>query len=118
MSYDVYLNDPKTGKPVTVENHQEGGNQVLGGTEEAWLNVTYNYSKAYALVLPSSSLRNLLDGKTARDVIPVMEEAVQKLGTEEYEKDYWAPTPGNAGYALNILLTWAKQYPDAVFEVH
>ena len=35
---------------------------------------------------------------------------------EEYVVDYWAATPGNAGKALNILLKWAKQFPDATFK--
>lgn len=29
---------------------------------------------------------------------------------------YWRPTAGNAGYALNILLQWALQHPDAIWE--
>jgi hypothetical protein len=30
---------------------------------------------------------------------------------------YWKPTPGNAGDALNVLLAWARQHPDATFRV-
>jgi hypothetical protein len=26
----------------------------------------------------------------------------------ECDDDYWKPTPGNAGYALSVLLSWAK----------
>ena len=29
--------------------------------------------------------------------------------------DYWAPTPGNAGKALNTLLQWAELFPHGVF---
>ena len=39
----------------------------------------------------------------------------QEFFWEKYEKDYWAPTPGNAGYALKILLDWAIMNPDGVF---
>ncbi|QLE46504.1 hypothetical protein FD723_40545 (plasmid) [Nostoc sp. C052] len=31
---------------------------------------------------------------------------------------YWAATPGNAGYALNILLQWTVEYPDGIWCVH
>ena len=42
MSYDVYLEDPTTGRTVEFEepHHSRGGTYVLGGTKEAWLNVT------------------------------------------------------------------------------
>ena len=88
----------------------------------------------------------LFQGKRAEDLIPVLEQAVAQLGTAQYRRDrdacprcgytpetpvsvldltyntetrlvdYWAPTPGNAGYALNILLDWARQYPEATFD--
>ena len=31
---------------------------------------------------------------------------------------YWAPMPGNAGWVLALLAHWAKNNPDAVWEVH
>ena len=55
MSFDVSLED-ENGNPVKVPNHREGGTCVEGacigtgfisGTDEAELNVTYNYSKFY-----------------------------------------------------------------------
>ncbi|KKK53646.1 hypothetical protein LCGC14_3092730, partial [marine sediment metagenome] len=57
-----------------------------------------------------------LDGKRASDVTTALEHAVRYLGTAR-SGDYWAATQGNAGYALNILLGWAKEYPEAVFKV-
>jgi hypothetical protein len=57
-----------------------------------------------------------LNKKKASKTIERLEEAVKELGTEK-SNNYWESTPGNAGYALSILLKWAKQYPDAIFEV-
>ena len=111
MSYDVYLK--KDGKSVEVERHEEGGTYAIGGITKAELNITYNYSRIYSLV--GFFLREL-DGKFAKDVISELEILVRLLGTNLHE-DYWAPTPGNAGHALSILLKWAKANPDAVFEV-
>lgn len=53
MSYDIYLNDPVTGGIIELdEPHQmRGGNYAVGGTTEAWLNVTYNYAKHYYRVM-------------------------------------------------------------------
>ena len=54
--------------------------------------------------------------KTARDTTARLERAVETLGTQR-DDDYWKPTPGNAGYALSILLKWARQHPNGVWIV-
>lgn len=113
MSYWVHLQ--KDGEDVAVENHSEGGTFVVGGTNTAELNVTYNYGKHYRQTLGEGGLR-YLNMKLAKDVTKSLQEAVERLGTER-DVDYWKATPGNAGYALSILLEWAKQHPDAEFVV-
>lgn len=131
MSYDVSLE--QDGKPVKVDQHEEGGTYALGGIEEASLNITYNYSWFYYRYIDKKEGLRWLYGKKAKDCIGILELAVEELGTKQYEVqesgfnlmdksthhlkhvDYWAPTPGNAGHALNILLQWAKKYPEAVF---
>jgi hypothetical protein len=102
---------------VKVESHEEGGTYVLGGTDVADLNVTYNYSWFYYRFLDAEDGLYWLNGKKAKDTIERLEKAVEELGTDQYQNDYWAPTHGNAGHALNILLVWAKQHPDAMWEV-
>lgn len=108
MSYDVTLEGAGP-----VERFEEGGTYVLGGSEEASLNITYNYAEVYRLL--DFSIRDL-DGQTARETAERLAGLVEKLGTGKFE-DYWAPTPGNAGHALNILLAWATQYPDGIWRV-
>ena len=112
MSYWVSLYN-ETGQIVEVEPFEEGGTYVLGGSDEAELNITYNYTKCYA---PFGFHLTDLDNKMASETIPKLEELVEKLGTEQ-DDDYWKPTNGNAGFALSILLKWAKQYPEARWEV-
>lgn len=112
MSYWVRLE--KDGDAVEVKPHTEGGTYAFGGLSKAELNVTYNYSAVYRLF--DFSLQHL-SGKTGGEATPRLEKLVDKLGAVGYEKDYWAPTPGNAGHALSVLLEWAKQHPDAVFVV-
>ncbi len=106
MSYWVYLE--KDGETVGVNKHADGGTFVLGGTNEAELNVTYNYSKHYSV--------NDINGKKAKDTVKELQEKVNEFGTER-DNDYWASTKGNVGYALNILLGWAKQHPEAVWRI-
>ena len=110
MSYDASLGDP----PVKVEKHQEGGNIAIGGSVTANMSITYNYSAYFYNNIPGG-LR-ILNEKFARDAIPLLEYAVKKLGTEQ-EGDYWTACKGNAGYALSILLKWAKLYPDEKFYI-
>lgn len=49
MSYDIYLRDRVTKETVNFDTpHQmAGGTYAVGGTTEAWLNITYNYSQWY-----------------------------------------------------------------------
>jgi hypothetical protein len=112
MSYDVHLES--AGNICMVPSHNEGGTYVMGGTNLAMLNITHNYSEVYRLF--NFGITDL-DGKKARDVEPLLQKLVTKLGVKKYGKDYWAPTPGNAGYALSILLQWAILYPEATFTV-
>jgi hypothetical protein len=113
MSYWVSLIDDK-GDFVIVDNFCEGGTYVVGGTEEADLNVTYNYAK-YTHQYLKEGLKSL-HNKKAKKFIKVFEKAVKQLGTEQ-DTDYWKATKGNVGYMFNILLKWAKQYPEAIFKV-
>lgn len=114
MSYDVSL--VENDKNVRVSPHTEGGTYVVGGSPEAQISITYNYAPFFCKALHEEGLC-FLSGKKARDVTELLRKAIASLGVEQ-DPDYWASTPGNAGHALLILLDWALQYPDAVFEVH
>ena len=116
MSWDIELID-ENGNTVVIPRHEEGGTYVLGGTDRAELNITYNYSWFYFHFLNKKWGLRWLSGKKGKETISALEKAVKELGTSQYKKDYWAPTNGNAGYALNILLQWAKLHPTATFKV-
>lgn len=49
MSYDIYLCDHVTHKPLKADSTHfiAGGMRAMGGTKELWLNVTYNYGRFY-----------------------------------------------------------------------
>jgi len=121
MSYWVYLgksveaiDNCEEGALCSVASHEEGGTYCVGGEDTAQLNVTYNYGVHIWKYLPKGLL--WLDGKKAHRCIARLEKAVAELG-DVPDDDYWAPTEGNAGHALAILLSWARQYPNAVFLV-
>ncbi len=113
MSYDIYLR--RKGKIVQVGNHQEGGIVTAGGHKAAWLNVTYNYSFFFTHFLDKEDGIRWLYGKPGSETIDRLAKAVEILGTCQ-EDDHWIPTPGNAGHALNVLLGWARQHPDAIWD--
>lgn len=115
MSWDISLIHEK--KPVKVEHFTAGGTYPIGGTDEAELNITYNYSELYYRYLDKEKGLKWLHQRKGKDCIEKLENAVTELGTKQDDKSYWSPTKGNAGYALNILLKWARKHPEARFEV-
>lgn len=108
MSYNISLNCKCCDRVLINKNKiQEGGTFTVGGIYEAELNVTYNYSKYF-------NFRNL-DKEIAESTIPGLEVIVKGFGTEK-DKDYWALTEGNVGYACSILLSFAKEHPEGIWE--
>ena len=69
MSYDIELKDPVTKRVIELDavHMMTGGTYAMGGTREAWLNVTYNYSRWYykAGVFPEFKDENAYNGKGA-----------------------------------------------------
>lgn len=113
MSYDIYL--MKGDEVAQIERHEEGGTYLIGGNTDAHLNVTYNYAGYYYEHLDADKGIRWLYGKQAKDTVERLEKAIETLGIKRIG-DYWEPSSGNAGYALSILLKWAKLHPDAIFE--
>ena len=116
MSYDIRLNDPKTGKTIKFdEPHQlKGGTYEVGGCPEAWLNVTYNYTKHFSQALGEKGV-GVIYGKTGKESIPILKKAISKLHGDP-DRNYWAATEGNARKALRDLLALAKMAPHGVWD--
>ena len=119
MSYDIRLVDAETRETLLVNHHTEGGTIATGGTNDAEMSITYNYAEVYHLVNDENgeefSIWNM-NNKAAAETIATLQSAVDILGTSKY-RDYWAPTPGNAGHAASVLLAWAKRHPNGIWEV-
>ena len=138
MSYDIYLTDPVTREPLELEeaHYMRGGNYALGGTTEAWLNITYNYAVWYyrpGVFAPteeeSKGIRSIY-GLTGAESIPVLKKAIEALESltedisdderRKYERQgatgYWIPTRANAIRPLYQLLALAQMRPDGIWE--
>lgn len=116
MSYDIKLCDPVDGKTIQLESVHKirGGMFALGGTREAWLNVTYNYGNIYYRVFGKKGIRTIY-GMTGAESIPVIKAAMDQL-SNDVSPDYWEETEGNAKKALAGLLAFAQMRPDGVWK--
>ena len=116
MSYDISLVDSVTKETLEVETPHllQGGTYAVGGTTEAWLNVTYNYAKHFYRVFGEKGIRTIY-GMTGAESIPVIKNAMSQL-KDDVDPDYWKSTEGNAKRALAGLLALAQLRPDGVWE--
>lgn len=133
MSYDISLADPVTHETLTMDapHQMRGGMYAIGGTDEMWLNITYNYAcwyyKDYAF--GENGIRSIY-GLSGAESIPVLKKAIsglerseEKLPDEEIKEclnqgvgGYWLPTRENAIKPLYQLLAMAQLRPDGVWE--
>lgn len=116
MSYDIRLKDRVTGDAVKLDfPHQiRGGTYAIGGTNEAWLNVTYNYGDIFRRVFGEDGIRSIY-GKSGAESIPMLQKAISVL-KDDATNDYWEATEGNAKKALYGLLALAQLRPDGVWD--
>lgn len=116
MSYDISLNEPISGETIKFETEHfvRGGTYAIGGTQEAWLNITYNYAKHYYRVFGEKGIRTIY-GMTGAESIPIIKAAMAQLG-DDVSPDYWEDTEGNAKKALAGLLAFAQMRPDGVWD--
>ncbi len=116
MSYDIYLLEPGTKETIQfyAKHDLKGGTFCKGGTTEAWLNVTYNYSEHFHKVLGKDGIRSIY-GKAGAATVPILEAAIAQL-KDDVDPDYWKSTEGNVKEALKALLWMAKQRPDGVWK--
>ena len=139
MSYDIYLKDPVTKEVIEFdEPHQmKGGMFAVGGTREAWLNITYNYANYYYDATEGDDHffgklwydepKNLgirgIYGKTGAESIPMLQdmiERIKKMPDEECDDPdvtgYWKPTTENAIRPLYQLIAIAQMRPDGIWD--
>lgn len=105
MSYDIEVFDPATSKVIVLEqrHYLKGGTYVLGGSNEAHLNITYNYARHFKRIWGEKGIR-IIYGMRVADTLPVLATALPLLGDDMVD-DYWAPTEGNAKHAILDLMT-------------
>ena len=116
MSWWISLND-EDGNCLEVERFSDGGTYAVGGTIEADLNITYNYSGLFHTFLNDVEGIRYLHGRYAKDTTERLKSAIDAMQDDD-EEDYWKATEGNAKKALKILYTWALQHPEGKWRVN
>lgn len=139
MSYDIYLKDPVTKEMIEFdEPHQmKGGMYAIGGTREAWLNITYNYDNYYFDATEGDDRffgqlwydkpKNLgirgIYGKTGAESIRMLHDMICRIEPMPDEKcddpdckGYWKPTAKNAIKPLYQLIAMAQMRPDGIWD--
>lgn len=133
MSYDFNLVDPVTKETLRLDapHFMRGGTYAINGTDEARLNVTYNYAVWYCKggVFENKGGIRSIDGLSGVESIPILQRAIKALSVaddswaEEKIRDaeahgisgYWLPTKENAMKPLYQLIALAKARPDGVW---
>lgn len=115
MSYDIDLLDPVTKEIIKLDfKHQmRSGTYVFGGTTEASLNITWNYSEFFSKTLEEDGVRTIY-GMTCAESIPILQEAADQL-KDNIDEDYWKATEGNTKQALKQLIVLAHLRPDGIW---
>lgn len=111
MSWEVVIKDTDGNfAQIPFAELPRGGTYAIGlksdALTDAELNITYNYGSYFRIVWEDGLER--LDGIPLTEAIPLLESAIQVLGTQR-DDDYWLATQGNAGAALNDLLTLCRK---------
>lgn len=116
MSYDIDLVDPITKEVITIdEPHQlRGGTYAIGGTTKLSFNITYNYSMYFYEYIDKEKGIRWLYGKKASDTFDKLKKAIEILGID-ISDNYWDATRGNAGKALQDLLTMGLMKPEGIW---
>lgn len=99
MSYDVDLVDSNNATIFLPYSHSEGGTYVQGGTNEASLNITYNYSKFYYETIDKEDGLRWLHDKLAGETVDRLFAAVKILGVNRYTDEY---------LVIKADLTWGQ----------
>ena len=100
MSYDICVVGSK-GSPI--RHDVKGGTYALGGSCSLETNVTFNYYNAFVKAFNNEEGIKVLNGMKCMDAIPVIVEAMRRLGDDE-TSNYWDATEGNAKRALEGVL--------------
>src|SRR5260370_33942502 len=126
MSYDVGSAIDGDRVELNAPLDLRGGTYVVGGTTEAWLNITYNYVNVFRELFGKDGIRALYSFPSTEVAIRLT-NALASLNTLTIENRpctchdtldcYWAVTKDNVRACLENLLQLSRAVPpEAILE--
>lgn len=105
MSYDIFVHKKDSDETLILndKNTARGGTYAINGTNEAWLNITWNYAPFFYKTIDVEKGIRALYGKTPEEAIIILNKAISRLDASTESDDYWQSTAGNARKALQNL---------------
>lgn len=85
------------------------------GTDELWLNITFNYRDKFKKAFETDNGIHCLTGLSGAEAIPILDKAISNLG-DDVSDNYWESTEGNAKRALIGLKALCQMRPDGEIE--
>jgi hypothetical protein len=108
MSYDIYIVSANGDDVLFREKHTiNGGTYEVGGTNDAHLNVTFNYAPIFKEVLDPELGIKILNDMDINESLQLLDDANRSLsGTPD--NDYWKCTEGNVKKVIQDLIKMAE----------
>lgn len=127
MGCIIELVNPQTGEPVDVPSHNQGyvhpAEPINDGEDmaivpqtQAKMVIPTQYLHKYQQHLTRRDGLLSLDNKWSAENKYVLREGIESLGVDEI-RDVHNVTDGNAGFILSVMLDWATQNPNALWNI-
>lgn len=137
MGWTFKLVHPETGEILhgDTKHFQNDADVIPDGTTELTFNITTNYDyvieeklafesdyspediQPWTLLFIKRDIKFGNTWKTGEETIPILKEIIGYLSDDVGDGDYWSAAEGNVKKALSILLTFATERPDGVWQV-
>lgn len=122
MSYDISLVDKYTGRTIhnTTNHNISGTTYAMNGTDELWINISYNYRNWFMKCFKNDGI-HFLEGKVSSETWEPLQKALVFLASnydiKDCSSDPWSPESGDAYDMIINLLNLAYIAPDGVWEI-
>lgn len=116
MGWSIYITD-KNGETVRLKSPHKisGSDFAVGGTQDLWMTLTFNYSRYYYQIWPCGGLC-FLHGLSVKNAMRTLLEGMLLLKGEQCG-DYWHASEGNARAGLLSILSLCALSPSLDYSV-
>lgn len=122
MSYDIRLVDKETGVELYSKHPHNfsGTTYCQNGTDELWINYSYNYREGFQRVFGESGIHFLEDKtsiKTWTKLMVGLKYLANNFDIEEHSPNPWQPYPADVYDAILNILKLGMLAPKGVWKI-